>query len=163
MNTSNQLRIDGEVERPGQLSFDDLSRMDEAAQIGDVSRYDEKRRGDAVSLAGLLAHVQAKPTAQYLGLHSSKDDFHASVPLAPILEQAFLIYRVDGAPLSSASGGPFRFFIPDHSACHTDEIDECANVKFVDHIELTTEKGYDNRPEDEEEHERLHAKPNESV
>ena len=55
-----------------------------------------------------------------------------------------------------ARARPARFFIPDHAACHTDEVDECANVKFVDHIELTVGKGFDNRPEDDEEHERLH-------
>jgi hypothetical protein len=51
-----------------------------------------------------------------------------------------------------------RFLIPDYAACHTDEIDECANVKFVDRIELTTEKGFDNRPHDGAAHAALHAK-----
>jgi hypothetical protein len=29
-------------------------------------------------------------------------------------------------------------------------------VKFLDHIELTVGKGFDNRPQDDEEHARLH-------
>ena len=41
-------------------------------------------------------------------------------------------------------------------ACHTSDIDECANVKFLDRIELAIGKGHDNRPEDDEEHARLH-------
>ena len=32
-----------------------------------------------------------------------------------------------------------------------------ANVKFVDRIELTAGRGRDTRPEDDEEHEQLHA------
>ena len=39
-----------------------------------------------------------------------------------------------------------------------DEIDECANVKYLDHIELTAGKGHDNRPHDEQQHAALHAK-----
>ena len=44
---------------------------------------------------------------------------------------------------------------------NVDDIDECANVKFLDHIELTAERGFDNRPEDEEEHARLHREQEE--
>ena len=51
---------------------------------------------------------------------------------------------------------PIRFLIRDPAACRTDELDDCANVKFVDRIELTTSKGHDTRPENEAEHERLH-------
>ena len=67
-----------------------------------------------------------------------------------------LIYRLDGQPLAASHGGPTRFFIRDHAACHTHEIDECANVKFVDHIEFTAGKGFDNRPQDDAAHEQLH-------
>ena len=109
-----------------------------------------------VRLVGLLEMAGSRPTATYLGLHSSTDDFHASIPLAPVVERAMLIYRLDDQPLTADSGGPVRFYISDFAACHTDEIDECANVKFVDHIELTTQKGVDNRPQDDEEHEKLH-------
>jgi hypothetical protein len=51
-----------------------------------------------------------------------------------------------------------RFFIPDFATCHTDEIDECANVKFVELFELTAEKGFDNRPHDGAAHEELHRR-----
>ncbi len=156
MNENVLLKISGEIENPVELKFNDLAAIEYAHQIVDVSRINPQRKGDAVKLSGLLDLVRAKPTAKYLGLHSSTDNFHASIPLDPVCEQAFLIYRLDGKPLDTKAGGPVRFFIPDHAACHTDEIDECANVKFVDHIELTAEKGYDNRPEDEEAHEQLH-------
>jgi DMSO/TMAO reductase YedYZ molybdopterin-dependent catalytic subunit len=150
------LVLAGHVENPAELSFEQLAGM---PQIADVSRFDPKRAGAAVALSELVALTRPKQGVKYLGLHSSSDDFHASIPLAPILDRAFLIYRqADGSPLDAKAGGPFRFYIPNHKACHTDEIDECANVKFVDRLEFTIEKGFDNRPHDEVEHADLHAK-----
>lgn len=152
------LKIDGQVEQPFEISLEQLAALPPEHQIVDVSRFDPKRQGDAVSLVGLMELVRPKPGVKYLGLHASTDNFHASIPLEPILDRAFLIYRVNNQPLDAKAGGPFRFYIPDHKACHTDEIDECANVKFVDRIEFTTERGLDNRPHDEAEHADLHAR-----
>ena len=71
-------------------------------------------------------------------------------------DRAVWIYALDGAPLPAKAGGPLRFLIPDYAACHSADIDECANVKFVDHIELTATRGRDNRPADEAQHADLH-------
>ena len=49
--------------------------------------------------------------------------------------------------------------IPDYAACHSAEVDECANVKFVDRLELSAQPGFDNRPHDDKAHEALHQKP----
>jgi DMSO/TMAO reductase YedYZ molybdopterin-dependent catalytic subunit len=153
------LRIDGLCAQPGSFTLAQLAQLDNQFQIPDVSSIDPKRKGSAVKLAGLLSLVGAKESARYLGLHAALDNFHASVPLSAVLERAFVIYQIDGGPLSEKAGGPFRFYIQDFASCHTDEVDECANVKFVDHIELTAEKGFDNRPEDEAEHAALHHPP----
>jgi DMSO/TMAO reductase YedYZ molybdopterin-dependent catalytic subunit len=152
------LTVSGECEKQRSLSFDDLSRIPDEYQVPDVSRIVPGRKGDAVRFAGILELVQPKPAAKYLGLHSSTDDFHASIPLAAVADKALVIYRLDGQPLPAKAGGPIRFFIPDFAACHTHEIDECANVKFVDRIELTAERGFDNRPHDGAEHEELHRR-----
>jgi DMSO/TMAO reductase YedYZ molybdopterin-dependent catalytic subunit len=152
------LTVAGEVEWPRTLAFEDLAAIGEEYQIRDVGRLAPGRKGDAVKLAGLLGAVKAKGNAQYLGLHSSTDDFHASIPLAAVVDRGLVIYRLNGQPLPQSAGGPVRFFIPDFAACHTDEIDECANVKFVDRMELTATKGFDNRPHDGAEHEALHTK-----
>jgi DMSO/TMAO reductase YedYZ molybdopterin-dependent catalytic subunit len=152
------LIIDGEVENRAALSFADLAAIEEPHQVNDVSRIDPKRKGDAVTLEGLLARVRPKASARYLTLHSSTDDFHASIPLDAVRKRAIVIYRLDGQPLPATSGGPVRFFIPDFAACHTGEVDECANVKFVDRIELTSARGQDNRPHDEKQHAELHER-----
>jgi DMSO/TMAO reductase YedYZ molybdopterin-dependent catalytic subunit len=156
MSESVLLKITGEVERPAEFTFADLAKVDAAYQVVDVSRIDPCRQGDAVALEGLLSRVGCKTSARYLGLHASSDDYHASIPLSVVREQSLLIYRHEGRPLSAGVGGPVRFYIRDSAACHTDEVDECANVKFVDHIELTAARGVDNRPDDDEEHEALH-------
>ena len=157
MNTS-LLTIDGEVDSPVTLSFEELAAFDAAQQVLDVSRIDPKRQGDAITLAGLLARVKPKAGAKYLTLHASRDDFHASIPLDTVREKAILIYRLGGRPLPESAGGPVRFYIPDFAACHTSEIDECANVKFVDRMEFSATPGRDNRPHDAAEHAELHER-----
>ena len=156
--TTSTLRLDGEVENPAAWSFADLASLPETVQVRDVSRIDPKRQGDAVTLAGLLARVRPKASVRYVTLHASADDFHASIPLESVRDRALLIYRLDGQPLPLAAGGPARFYIPDFAACHTAEIDECANVKFVDHIEFSSQRGQDNRPHDEKQHAELHER-----
>jgi DMSO/TMAO reductase YedYZ molybdopterin-dependent catalytic subunit len=152
------LAISGEVDQPRTLTFDDLAAVNAEHQVVDVSRLVPGRQGDAVKLRGILALVGLRPSARYLNLHASADNFHASIPLEAVLDRAIIIYRHHGQPLAAKAGGPVRFFIPDFAACHTNEIDECANVKFVDAIELTAEKGFDNRPHDGAAHEELHRR-----
>jgi DMSO/TMAO reductase YedYZ molybdopterin-dependent catalytic subunit len=150
------LSVEGELFKSLRLTWQDFAAMDAEYQIADVSQVDPKRQGGAVTLAGVLALAQPKPSAAYLTLHAAADDFHASIPLSAVLDRGFFIYRLDDAPLSPAAGGPVRFYIRDFAACHVGEVDECANVKFVDRIELSAEKGFDNRPLDDQSHEELH-------
>jgi DMSO/TMAO reductase YedYZ molybdopterin-dependent catalytic subunit len=151
------LRVDGEVERPLNLRFEDLAKIPARDQVRDVSQYHPKRKGNGVSLESILALAGPKPSATYLTLHAAADDFHASVPLAAVRGEGIVVYELSGEPLSAAHGGPVRFLIRNPAACHTDELDDCANVKFVDRIELTAGRGLDNRPHDEQEHARLHS------
>ena len=152
------LTIDGDVESPLSLSFADLSAFPQEHQLADISQIDAKRQGQAITLAGLLERVKPRPTAKYLTLHASTDDFHASIPLDAVRDRAFLIYRLHDEPLPPKAGGPVRFYIRDFAACHTSEIDECANVKFVDRMEFSSAPGHDNRPHDAQEHADLHER-----
>jgi DMSO/TMAO reductase YedYZ molybdopterin-dependent catalytic subunit len=152
------LAIRGEVAKPRKLSVEELSDLPASEQVADARELGAKRPGQAVRLAAVLDLCEPSADAKYLGLHASADDFHASVPLAPLLARAIIIYSLDGQPLPTSAGGPFRLYIPNHTECHMSEIDECANVKFIDEIELTSAKGFDNRPDDDEAHEELHRK-----
>lgn len=151
------LTIDGAVDCPLHLTFADLEAFPDKDQIHDVSRFHPSRRGDGVLLAPLLVRARVKPAANYLTLHADRDDFHVSIPLEPVRDQGIVVYRVGQEPLGVAEGGPIRFLIRDPSACHTGELDECANVKYLSRIELTERRGRDTRPADEAAHAALHA------
>src|SRR5260221_10885394 len=150
------LRIDGEVLRPLELTFDDFSSIPSADQVPDVSRFHPKRQGDAVTLEAVLAKAKPKPGASYLTLHATTDDFHASVPLAEVRGEGLIVYRLAGGPLPVKNGGPIRFLIKNPAACHTDELVDYTNVKFVNPIDLHAGKGSDNRPHDDVAHKECH-------
>jgi len=152
------LRVDGEVDSPTDFTLDDLAALTSEHQVADMSQIDPKRQGQAVTLEAILECVALRGSATHLGLHASLDDFHASIPLEAVRQRAYVIYANDGSVLTTAAGGPVRFYIHDHSACHVSEIDECANVKFLDRIELTIGRGHDNRPQDDTQHADLHRR-----
>ena len=150
------LTIDGLVERPLALTFDDLDAFPESARVADVSRFHPKRRGDGVTLETILERAGVQAEANYLTLHADRDGFHVSVPLGPIREQGIVVHRVGEGRLTIEEGGPIRFLVRDPTVCNTGELDECANVKYLSRIELTTRRGLDTRPTTEAEHEALH-------
>src|SRR5262245_44627785 len=150
------LTVDGAVERPLRLTLADLDAVPEPARVWDVSRFDPKRRGNGVTVEAILEQVRIHPEANYLTLHADRDDFHVSVPLQPVRDQGVVVYRLGSEPLGIENGGPIRFLIRDPSACHTGELDEWANVKYLSRIELTTRRGRDTRPTTEEAHTALH-------
>jgi hypothetical protein len=151
------LRVDGEVDCPLELSFADLQAFSAAETVPDVSQFHPKRQGAGVTLNSVLQRVQPRPSASYLTLHATADNFAASIPLAAVRDEGIVVYRLNGEPLPVKNGGPFRFLIRNPAACHTDELDDCANVKFIDRLELTSAKGRDTRPTTDEDHEHLHA------
>jgi DMSO/TMAO reductase YedYZ molybdopterin-dependent catalytic subunit len=150
------LKIDGLVEQPLHLTFADLESIPEEAQVADVSRYHPNRQGDGVTLAALLERAGARPQANYVTLHAEQDDFHVSVPLAPLYDQGLVVYKLGPNRLGPERGGPIRFLIRDTALCHSSELDECANVKYLSRIELTERRGRDTRPASETEHAALH-------
>lgn len=156
MNEPVILKVEGAVEQALELSFDDLARLPEAAQVHDVSRFHPQRRGDGVTLEALLERARPRPEANYLTLHADRDDFHVSIPLAAVRDECVVVYRLGAGPLGPEQGGPIRFLIRDPAACHTDELDDCANVKYLSRIELTVRRGRDTRPADEAAHAALH-------
>ncbi len=151
------LLVDGAVENRLELRFADLAKLPASQQVPDVSRFHPKRQGDGVALEALLAEAKPRAEANYLTLHADRDDFHVSVPLAAVRAEGIVVYHRAGEPLEIEQGGPIRFLIRDPAACHTDELDDCANVKYLSRIELTIRRGRDTRPQNEEEHAKLHS------
>jgi DMSO/TMAO reductase YedYZ molybdopterin-dependent catalytic subunit len=149
--------VDGVVNRALRLSCTDLAAIPDAEQIPEVAEFHPGRNGRGVELKGLLRMADPRPDAAFLTLHSGRDDFHVSIPLAEIRDRGMIVYKQGDAPLRLEKGGPFRFLIRDPASCHSADLDECANVKYLSRIELTVEKGPDTRPEDDDSHAALHA------
>jgi DMSO/TMAO reductase YedYZ molybdopterin-dependent catalytic subunit len=148
-------RLEGAVEVPLALTYGDLRALPEGDQVRDVSRFHPGRKGDGVTLESLLSRAQPTADAVYLTLHAGKDDFHVSVPLDAVRGEALVVFRLGETPLGPEQGGPVRFLIRNPAACHTDELDDCANVKYLDRIELSRERGPDTRPANESAHAAL--------
>ena len=108
-----------------------------------------------MALEAILELVRPRPEANYLTLHADKDDFHVSVPLQAVRAESVVVYKHAGRGLGTDQG-PVRFLIKDPTACHTSELDDCANVKYLSRIELTVRRGRDTRPADEAAHAALH-------
>src|SRR5258708_28510912 len=122
------LRVDGAVEKPLELRYDDLRALPDADHVLDVSRFHPSRKGDGIALEALLRAARPTSQANYLTLHAGRDDFHVSVPLQAVRGEAIVVYRLGDQPLAAEHGGPIRFIIRDPAPCHTDELDDCANV-----------------------------------
>ena len=143
--TDTNLTIDGEVATPVTLSRQEIAASAGDCVIDDVGTIEPRRQGRAVHLNALLDLVDPAPAATHLTLHASIDDFAASIPLDAVQERGIVVFEIDGQALETKHGGPYRFVIANAAACKTDELDDCANVKFLDRIELTAGKGRDTR------------------
>jgi len=133
-----KLRIEGEVDAPGALGFDELAEL--AEQIDDVGALVPGRKGGAVRLRTLFAAVRVRPTAQWVTLGAADGSFAISVPHDAIAERGLLVYRLGDGTLPSTSGGPLRVLIVDASECGGHELDTCASVKDLGIIRLTAER-----------------------
>ena len=154
MSTSSvDLEVGGLVGAPRTYDFAGLAAL--PGQIADVSELAEGREGVAVRLTTLIDRSRPDANAAFITLFA-EGDYSASVPLAAVIDQAILIYKLDDGPLPAAQGGPIRFLIPDVAACQTADVDSCANVKFLRRIELGSERGRDSRPRTKAAHAGLH-------
>ena len=152
-NDGVSLTVTGLVGEPHTYDFAALSALPE--QVPDVSVLVADREGGAVRLTAVLELAAPSDEARFITLYA-EGGYSASVPLDAVLDQAILIYRLDDAPLPADRGGPVRFFIPDVAACQAADVDKCANVKFVERIELSAEQGPDARPRSVAQHVTLH-------
>jgi DMSO/TMAO reductase YedYZ molybdopterin-dependent catalytic subunit len=110
------LTVDGEVESPLALSYDELRALPATEVTTDIhcvtrwSRFDAGFKG--VHWRELAALCRPKPTARFAIAHA-EHGFTANVPLAALEdEHALVAYEADGEPLTAEHGGPVRLVIP---------------------------------------------------
>lgn len=119
------------AETTTQIDQTQLANRDDVVEL---SNFEPNREGRAVRLSSLMLELGV--SGNELVLSSSSDGFSATLPFADAVEVGLLWFANSSGPLTSEQGGPFRFLIPNAAECKTAMLDSCANVKFVDRIEV---------------------------
>ncbi|MEY4940374.1 MAG: hypothetical protein RIQ93_2109 [Verrucomicrobiota bacterium] len=111
-----RLKIDGEVENPVCLSWDELNALPQVDDVSDFhcvttwSKYDCRWSG--VALTTLYELAQPKPAAQFV-YFTCYDGYSTNVSLDRCLDDDVLIATsFEGKPLPLEHGGPARVIIP---------------------------------------------------
>jgi DMSO/TMAO reductase YedYZ molybdopterin-dependent catalytic subunit len=110
------LTVDGEVERPLTLTWEQLLELPSREVTVDIhcvtrwSRFDTTFKG--VHWSELAKLVSPKPSARFVVAHAEQG-FTSNIPLAALEEDASLVaYEADGEPLTKDHGWPVRLVVP---------------------------------------------------
>jgi DMSO/TMAO reductase YedYZ molybdopterin-dependent catalytic subunit len=128
-----RLTIEGLVERPQQLSYDQLRALPRAEQVSTfhcVTGWTVKNvHWAGVRFRDLLSTVRPRREARAVRFVSAEVPYTDSLTLEQAhLGDAMLAYEMDGRPLRREHGAPARVVIP--------EMYGYKNVKWVERIEL---------------------------
>jgi DMSO/TMAO reductase YedYZ molybdopterin-dependent catalytic subunit len=132
-----RLRIEGLVERPGELTYDELLALPRAQQVSDfhcVTGWSvENVRWAGVRFDDLLAEARPRPEANAISFYSAEKPYVDSLTREQARSpDAMLAYELDGKPLTRPHGAPARVVMP--------RMYGYKNVKWVDRIVLTREQ-----------------------
>jgi DMSO/TMAO reductase YedYZ molybdopterin-dependent catalytic subunit len=132
-----RLRIEGLVERPVELTYDDLLALPRAQQVSDfhcVTGWSvENVRWAGVRFDDLLAPARPRPEATAISFYSAEKPYVDSLTLQQARSpDAMLAYELDGKPLTRPHGAPVRVVMP--------RMYGYKNVKWVERIVLTREQ-----------------------
>ena len=111
-----RLRLEGLVEAPLRLGWEDFMALPQAEATNDIhcvtqwSRYDNRWQG--VRATTLLDLARPKPAARFVSF-TSYDGYTTNIPMAEFArDEVLLAHAWEGAPLSRQHGGPVRLVIP---------------------------------------------------
>jgi 2-dehydropantoate 2-reductase len=135
------VRIDGAVVQPVTLDRHALAQLPSEHHVDDLSRVMPNMKGKGIRVKGLLEVPALAIGADHVTFHSLDGQYAASLTLQQAGDYGVLVYELDGQPLPSEKGGPFRLITPGLG-------DLCANVKGVGRIEVRVGAGRDTRPAD---------------
>jgi DMSO/TMAO reductase YedYZ molybdopterin-dependent catalytic subunit len=110
------LSIDGEVERPYSLRWDELMARPQVTITTDIhcvtrwSKLDTTWRG--VRVRDLLEQAGVRPAGTHVMAHSD-GGYTTNVPLAALMDDDVLVaHEYDGRPLEPDHGAPLRLLVP---------------------------------------------------
>ena len=110
------LSVDGAVEEPFVLNFEDLLGAPQTDWTGDIhcvtrwSKFGMRWRG--VPVRDLIERARPRSKATHLLAHAY-GGYATNLPLSDVLEHpAFIAHEAEGAPLAADHGGPARLLVP---------------------------------------------------
>ncbi|WP_247231968.1 sulfite oxidase-like oxidoreductase [Telluribacter sp. SYSU D00476] len=111
-----RLTINGEVENPVVLKWEDFMALPQTEDVSDFHCVTTWSRMDVpwvgVRLMDLAALVQPKETATHIMCYGY-DTYTTNISLEEALKpDVLLVHTADGAPLSLEHGGPARMIVP---------------------------------------------------
>ncbi|MGX5858051.1 molybdopterin-dependent oxidoreductase [Dyadobacter jiangsuensis] len=111
-----KLVVDGEVESPLTLSWEDFMALPQTNDVSDFHCVTTWSRMDVpwvgVRLVDIAALVMPKPTATHVLCHGY-DQYTTNLSLEEALkEDVLLVHTADGKPLERDHGGPVRMITP---------------------------------------------------
>jgi DMSO/TMAO reductase YedYZ molybdopterin-dependent catalytic subunit len=130
------LEVNGEVENPLRLSYDELLALASERQTTDFHCVTGWTVGDVrwegVRLSELWERARPKQTAKYANFVSMEHPYVDTLTMPQTtLNGVKLAHRMDGKPLRQAHGAPLRLVMP--------AMYGYKNVKWLTRIELTQE------------------------
>ncbi len=110
------LQVDGAVEEPLSLSWDDFQKLPQAEDVSDFhcvtswSLMDQRWKG--VQFSTIAALVRPLPSATHVMTYAY-DGYTTNLPLEEALkDDVLLVHTVNGQPLPREHGGPVRMITP---------------------------------------------------
>ncbi len=136
-----RLRVDGEVERPAEFTFEELAALPQTRLVKDVQCVTGWRVPDVewggVLLSDILEQVRPKASATALEFGSSDGIYTESLTLDQAERPDILVAtHMQGEPIINDHGGPVRLYVA--------PMYFYKSLKWLDRITLTTavEPGY---------------------
>ncbi|MFN7951645.1 MAG: sulfite oxidase-like oxidoreductase [bacterium] len=126
------LRVDGAVEAPVTLSWNDFLALEQVEDVSDFHCVTTWSRMDVpwvgVRFADVIALARPLETATHAMCHAY-DGYSTNVSLAEALKpDVLLVHRADGEPLRREHGGPVRMITP--------QLYAWKGAKWIQRIEL---------------------------
>jgi len=111
-----RLIVDGEVEKPLHLGWEDLMSFPSVVSVSDFHCVEGWSvldcRWEGVSFKGLVEEVRPREGAEYVFFECA-DGYATSLPLKDLLGgDVVLAYRLNGEDLEASLGGPLRLVVP---------------------------------------------------
>lgn len=111
-----RFKVDGLVGTPLEFTYEELQAMPQTSYVKSfncVTRWSIKdAQWEGVALRGLLEQAKVSPEAKWAMFHCV-EGYTTPVPLAEATkDEALLVFKVNGKPLSAERGFPARPFFP---------------------------------------------------